>query len=143
MNKTLLKLKIKDHVYEITSKDVFLKNGLCVQLVSQGKSKCGRFDPILDAEDIQELSNFKIVADLDWFSPELIHMHAFNLIEKDKTEFQSNAQWPPGVCSSMYGDDISTDKHSTYEMAQNVCIGLKAEGFGGDGKEFPVKVWVS
>ena len=57
--------------------------------------------------------------------------------------YQSNAQWPLDVYQGMYGDGISTDTHSTFEMAQAVCDGLMKEGWGGGGKVFPVSVWVS
>lgn len=57
--------------------------------------------------------------------------------------YQSNAEWPPGVCSSMYGDNISTDQHRAFEEAEAVCRGLEREGFGGQGKHFPVRTWVS
>jgi hypothetical protein len=57
--------------------------------------------------------------------------------------YQSNALWPEGVCSSVYGDSISTDTHPTREAAEAVCRALQREGFGGDGKHFPRVVWVS
>lgn len=56
---------------------------------------------------------------------------------------QSNALWPAGVCSSMYGDNISTDTHPTIEHAQAVCEALEREGFGGERKHFPLRTWVS
>jgi hypothetical protein len=58
-------------------------------------------------------------------------------------KYKSNAEWPPGVCSSMYGDNISTDEHDTFEAAQAVCDGLKKEGFGGQREYFPIRTWVS
>ena len=57
--------------------------------------------------------------------------------------FQSNALWPKGVCSSMYGDGISTDTHMTRAQAEAVCRALEREGFGGERKHFPLKTWVS
>lgn len=59
------------------------------------------------------------------------------------TKFQSNALWPEGVCSSMYGDNISTDTHSSIEAARGVCNGLRREGFGGERKHFPLLTWIS
>lgn len=56
---------------------------------------------------------------------------------------QSNALWPDGICSSAYGDNISTDKHSTEEAAMSVCSALEREGFGGMRQHFPIKTWVS
>lgn len=58
-------------------------------------------------------------------------------------QYQSNALWPQGVCSSMYGDNISSDKHNTREEAEGVCRALKREGFGGGCKHFPIRTWVS
>ena len=57
--------------------------------------------------------------------------------------YQSNALWPDGVCSSKYGDNISTDTHSTLEQSAGVCRALRREGFGGEGKVFPLCVWTS
>jgi hypothetical protein len=56
---------------------------------------------------------------------------------------QSNAQWPLDVYRGMYGDGISTDTHETEEQAAGVCAGLLRYGFGGEGKHFPLAVWVS
>ena len=56
---------------------------------------------------------------------------------------QSNALWPPGVCSSKWADNISTDKHATEAHAAAVCEMLKREGFGGERRVFPVRVWTS
>ncbi len=58
-------------------------------------------------------------------------------------KLQSNALWPPGVCASRWNDNISTDKHRTQEEAEGVCRMLQREGFGGNGKAFPLRVWVS
>lgn len=57
--------------------------------------------------------------------------------------YQSNALWPNGVCSSMYGDNISTDTHDTLEQSAAVCRALRAEGFAGERKHFPLFVWTS
>jgi hypothetical protein len=57
--------------------------------------------------------------------------------------YQSNALWPAGVCSSKWGDNISTDTHDTELHAFHACRGLERHGFGGDGKVFPLLVWTS
>jgi hypothetical protein len=57
--------------------------------------------------------------------------------------YQSNALWAAGVCSSQYGDNISTDTHDTVEQSAAVCRSLRRNGFGGDGKHFPLHVWTS
>jgi hypothetical protein len=57
--------------------------------------------------------------------------------------YQSNALWPAGVCSSQWGDNISTDTHPTESHAFHVCRGLERHGWGGDGKVFPLLVWTS
>ena len=56
---------------------------------------------------------------------------------------QSNVLWPEGTVSSMYGDSITTDTHTTEEQAQAVCSMLLCEGLGGERKVFPLMVWVS
>jgi len=58
-------------------------------------------------------------------------------------EWQSNAQWPLDTYRGIDGKGISTDMHRNKEAAVAVCDGLKKKGFGGEGKVFPVKVWVS
>lgn len=58
-------------------------------------------------------------------------------------KYQSNALWPDGVCSSMYGDNISTDTHDTVEQSAAVCRMLRLEGFAGEHKHFPLVVWTS
>jgi len=57
--------------------------------------------------------------------------------------YQSNALWPKGVCSTMWGDDISTDTHSTKDAAVSVCFMLERDGFGGQRQHFPLRTWVS
>ncbi len=57
--------------------------------------------------------------------------------------YQSNALWPAGVCSSQWGDNISTDTHDTVEQSAAVCRMLRVEGFGGERKVFPLCVWTS
>lgn len=58
-------------------------------------------------------------------------------------QYQSNAQWPLDVYNGMYGDGISTDKHDNRKMASIVCDLLDQNGFGGEGKHFPIRTWVS
>ncbi len=43
----------------------------------------------------------------------------------------------------MYGDCISTDTHDSEDEARWACRMLQREGFGGDGKVFPLRTWVS
>jgi hypothetical protein len=38
--------------------------------------------------------------------------------------------------------ETTSDEHDTREQAQAVCDMLEREGFGGEGKMFPVKTWV-
>lgn len=57
---------------------------------------------------------------------------------------QSNALWPNGTSVGCpWGTQITRDSHHSQATAQAVCDMLMVEGFGGDGKVFPVKVWVS
>ena len=55
-------------------------------------------------------------------------------------KYISVAQWPPGTLH--FSNDISTDKHNTQEQAEVVCKMLEEDGFGGEGKIFPVQTWV-
>lgn len=55
--------------------------------------------------------------------------------------FKSNAEWPKGTCDFL--DNVSEDKHSTYEEAKAVCSMLERDGHGGDGEIFPLRTWVS
>ncbi len=64
-------------------------------------------------------------------------------LQSNTPKLQSNALWPPGVCASQWGDGISTDKHRTEEEAESCCRWLLRVGFGGEGKVFPLRVWVS
>lgn len=57
--------------------------------------------------------------------------------------YQSNALWPDGVCSTKYGDNISTDTHETVHQSAAVCRALRRDGFGGERKVFPLYVWTS
>jgi len=54
-------------------------------------------------------------------------------------KFKSVAIWPTGV-----GIHIteSSDTHDTREQAEAVCKMLRRDGFGGDGKIFPIETRV-
>lgn len=41
-----------------------------------------------------------------------------------------------------YGDDITTDSNQSYEAAIAICDLLVKEGWGGEGKTFPLKTWI-
>jgi len=56
-------------------------------------------------------------------------------------KYQSNAQWPKGQYPM--GNDVSTDKHRDQQSAEAVCKGLEKEGWGCEGKVFPIRTWVS
>lgn len=58
-------------------------------------------------------------------------------------KWQSNAEWPLDVYRGMYGDGITSDTHRSRDEAQNVCLMLNRDGFGGQGKHFPKRTWVS
>ena len=58
-------------------------------------------------------------------------------------KYQSNAQWPLDVYRGMDGTGISTDTHETHYGALAVCTALRRDGFGGERKHFPIRVWVS
>ena len=51
--------------------------------------------------------------------------------------WKSFARWP-------HSDDthMTVDKHDTKEQAEAVCKRLGEEGWGGEGKIFPIKTWV-
>lgn len=53
----------------------------------------------------------------------------------------SYAEWAPEVFTSQYGTHISTDDHQSEGAAKSVCQMLKKEGFGGMGKDFPIRTW--
>lgn len=57
----------------------------------------------------------------------------------------SNAMWPAGTIvggTILQNDQITSDFHSSRKEARSICQMLMRDGFGGDGKIFPVKVWV-
>lgn len=53
---------------------------------------------------------------------------------------RSKARWPEGTIVG--GPDVTADDHETFEQARTVCLILKREGFGGEGKIFPISTWV-
>ena len=57
------------------------------------------------------------------------------------SKYTSNAEWPDTVrlgCTP----NVSTDTHDSKEFAEAVCRRLEREGFGGERKIFPIRVWV-
>lgn len=61
----------------------------------------------------------------------------------DPKVWESCAKWPATVVGLGDPDNVSRDKHSTREAAETVCRMLVRDGFGGDHKVFPLKVWVA
>jgi len=57
--------------------------------------------------------------------------------------YTSNAKWPPEAKCWDSGENTTTDKHNTKEEAQGVCLLLELEGWGGEGKIFPLVTWVT
>lgn len=58
-------------------------------------------------------------------------------------KYKSNAKWEDYVYTNEYGKHVSSDTHNTKEQAHDSCKMLKCKGFGGMGKDFPKKIWVS
>jgi len=59
------------------------------------------------------------------------------------SKYKSNAEWAPEVYEgSMIGDTVTSDTHDTEGQAQGVCNMLERNGFGGRGKDFPIRTWV-
>lgn len=61
-----MQLKIGRHTYEITSKDLFLDNGACVQLLTQTLEKKGKWEskapnPHLNAKNIKQIESLKVI----------------------------------------------------------------------------------
>lgn len=54
------------------------------------------------------------------------------------TKYTSNAEWP-----SACGVESSSDTHDTEEAARCVCRMLEENGFGGQGRFFPLRTWVA
>lgn len=57
--------------------------------------------------------------------------------------YRSHARWADNVFTNINGDHISTDDHYSEDEARVVCKRLREEGFGGDGKDFPIETWVT
>lgn len=55
-----------------------------------------------------------------------------------KKYYKSKALWPEGTIAY----NPSEDSHDTESAAFHVCKRLEKEGFGGDGKIFPIRTWV-
>jgi hypothetical protein len=54
----------------------------------------------------------------------------------------SNAEWAPDVYEgSVEGDHVTSDSHETEGQAEGVCTLLNRHGFGGQGKDFPIRTW--
>lgn len=55
--------------------------------------------------------------------------------------WKSIAVWPPEVkCGNVNNE--SSDTHETQGQAEAVCRGLRREGYGGQGKIFPISTRV-
>ena len=53
---------------------------------------------------------------------------------------QSVAYWPAGTTCEP--NDITRDNHYSHAEAEGVCSLLRRNGFGGDGKVFPLRTEV-
>lgn len=62
--------------------------------------------------------------------------------DSESPKWKSFAQWPVGTIAGS-DDDISTDTHDTEAQAKAVCRMLRWDGFGGQGKIFPVRTWTA
>lgn len=58
----------------------------------------------------------------------------------DKPRWKSVAYWPEGCCPAI--GNVSDDLHYSKEAADAVCWLLHQNGFGGDGKYFPLRTEV-
>lgn len=56
--------------------------------------------------------------------------------------WRSVAVWPKPAVNLMSHDNSSTDTHHSEEAARAVCGMLRRNGFGGDGKIFPLETRV-
>ena len=54
--------------------------------------------------------------------------------------WESVVVWPPEV-STGNTENISTDQHTTEDMANSVCDALQEEGLGGEGLIFPLETY--
>jgi len=56
--------------------------------------------------------------------------------------YKSKAQWKKEDFEYFGNKDlISEDTHDTKEQAEAVCRLLERDGFGGNGKFFPIRTW--
>lgn len=58
----------------------------------------------------------------------------------DDVMFSSNARWPVGTYA--FGSDRTSVGEQSARMARVVCEMLASDGWGGEGKIFPLEVWV-
>lgn len=58
-------------------------------------------------------------------------------------KWASVAKWPYPDVNLMSGDNSSVDYHDTKEQALAVIRRLKKEGFGGEGRLFPIEVYIT
>jgi hypothetical protein len=56
--------------------------------------------------------------------------------------WKSIAVWPKPAVNLMSADNSSTDTHGTQEAARAMCLMLRRNGCGGDGKIFPLETRV-
>jgi hypothetical protein len=57
-------------------------------------------------------------------------------------KYKSIAQWDKNQVKYLGNvDNISEDTHDTKEQAEAVCRLLERDGFGGNGKFFPIRTW--
>lgn len=54
---------------------------------------------------------------------------------------KSFAKWPEGTTG--LSDDTTFDTHETESAAAAVCRMLERDGFGGEGKIFPLMTWTA
>jgi len=52
--------------------------------------------------------------------------------------YRSYVKWPEGTYP--FGDDVTTDSHHTEDEAIAVVRRLESEGWGGEGRIFPINV---
>lgn len=64
-------------------------------------------------------------------------------ISESEPVYYSCARWPHPAIQLGCIANVSSDMHSTREAAQAVCDRLRREGFGGEGKDFPLETWVA
>lgn len=56
---------------------------------------------------------------------------------KNVMKYKSCAQWNKDETGIGYSEDF----HSSLEAAESVCRMLRRQGFGGQGKFFPIRTW--